>query len=67
MTDRYNMLIVELEKDIREDDAEYLINAIRMLRGVMHVKGHASNFEFNMAVDRAKYELRCKLYDLLNV
>lgn len=32
--DRYNCLVVTLEKDMRDDDAEWIINAIRMIRGV---------------------------------
>lgn len=67
MTERYNALIVELERDIREDDAEYLINAIRMLRGVMNVRGHTADFDFDLAQSRAKYELRSKIFELLKL
>jgi hypothetical protein len=34
MTDRYNSLTVVLDRDIREDDAEHILNAIRMIKGV---------------------------------
>ena len=37
MTDRYSSLTVVLERDIRDDDAEPLIAAIRQLRGVLRV------------------------------
>ena len=41
MTDRYNILTVALEKDLRDDDAQALINAIKMMRGVADVAGNA--------------------------
>lgn len=34
MTERYNALVVSLDRDIRQDDAEHIINAIAMLKGV---------------------------------
>ena len=38
MTDRINAIVVILEKDMREDDAEPLLNAIRTMRGVLDVR-----------------------------
>jgi hypothetical protein len=43
MTDRYNYLTVALETDIRSDDAEALIAAIRMLRGVLKVEPNVTD------------------------
>lgn len=40
MTDRVHSLTVALEKDMRVDDAEALISAISMLRGVLKVEGN---------------------------
>ena len=65
MTDRYYALTVVLEKDIREDDAHHLLNAIRMLKGVLRVKTHVSNIETLMAEERAKDELGRKLIDIV--
>ena len=42
MTNRYSTITVALEHDIREDDAQALINAIKMLREVADVGGHVS-------------------------
>ena len=39
MTDRYNALIVVLEGNVRDDDAEPLLAAIRQLCGVLSVSG----------------------------
>lgn len=37
MTDRVNALVVVLDKDIRTDDVESLIEAIKHFRGVLSV------------------------------
>ena len=34
MTDRFKGLTVVLDRDIREDDAEYIIKTISMIKGV---------------------------------
>lgn len=65
MTDRYNALVVTLEKDTRDDDAEFLINAIKMLKGVLSVKGNISDFEQHTAEERVRAELGQKLLDVI--
>ena len=65
MTDRYNALTVILEKDIREDDAEALLNAIRQLRGVLSVTGNVANLDNHIIEKRVKIELIKKLLDML--
>jgi hypothetical protein len=65
MTDRYHSLTVILERDIREDDAQPLIGAIQMLRGVLSVQPHVANLETEMAQQRANQQLGAKLLDIL--
>jgi hypothetical protein len=65
MTDRYNALTVILEVDTRDDDAEALINAIRMIRGVASVQPHIASYEHHMAEERAKLDLRKRLWEAL--
>lgn len=65
MTDRFHSLTVVLEKDMREDDAEVLITAIRLLRGVLSVEGNISDGMVHVAHDRARFELGQKLLDVL--
>ena len=65
MTDRYYALTVVLEENTCEDDAESLITAIRMLRGVLSVTPHVADFDTHWAEKRAKDELRRKLMELL--
>ena len=54
MTDRFHSLTVVLEKDIREDDVQPLMNAIRQMRGVIAVDGHVADFATHMAEQRAR-------------
>lgn len=65
MTDRFHSLTVVLEKDIRSDDAEGLIQAIRHMRGVLSVTGRVSDPDSHMAEERARRELGQKLWEIL--
>lgn len=65
MTDRYNALTVALERDIREDDAEAILNAIRMIRGVLAVIPKVVEASDWMAQQRAKTEISKRLWDAL--
>ncbi len=66
MTDRINALIVVLEHDICDDDAEVTINAIKQIRGVLKVKPHIAEFADEIAFERARYELIAKLWAVLH-
>lgn len=65
MTDRYNYLTVALEKDIRSDDAEALISAIKQLRGVLSVEPNVSDPGDWLAESRVRQELGTKLWEIL--
>ncbi len=62
MTDRYHTLTVALEKDIRTDDAQPLIDAISQMRGVLAVGGNVADSGTWMAEERAKSDLAQKLF-----
>lgn len=66
MTDRYNALTVVLEKDIRDDDAEALLAAIRQLRGVLSVSGNVADMDDHIAQERVRHDLGQKLWDVLH-
>ena len=65
MTDRIHSINVVLEKDIRVDDAERILEAICMIKGVLTAEGNISDFETHMATARAKSELGQKLFEAL--
>ena len=64
MTDRIKGLSVSLTHDIRDDDCECIINAIKMIKGVSNVKPHISNINDWMARQHIKEELRDKIIGL---
>ena len=65
MTDRHAGYIVILDKDIRSDDSEHTLNALRMVRGVISVEPVVSDIEVHIAEERAKVGLLTKLYEFL--
>lgn len=65
MTDRVHSLTVALNKDVRVDDVEGLINAILQFRGVIKVEGNISDSGLWVAESRIKHDLTMKLYDAL--
>jgi hypothetical protein len=64
MTDRINAFVVVLDKDIREDDAEALVNAMIMLKGVISVKGNVVDITDHIALTRARQQLGRELMDI---
>jgi len=65
MTDRFGTLTVVLESDIREDDAEQILNAIRQIRGVLCVEGNIKDQLAYLAHSRVRAELADKLWKIL--
>lgn len=65
MTNRYNAFLVVLEHDIRDDDAEPILNALKQIKGVLSVKPHVKEFSDSIAQERARQELRMKLWNAL--
>lgn len=65
MSDRYNALIITLETDMKDEDAEQLMRAIWLLRGVINVTPHVADIGARVAQDRARWELIEKLKMLL--
>jgi len=65
MTDRYNALVVVLGKNIRDDDAKPIIDAIHMIRGVTSVHGNVADMDAYIAEQRARAALEAKLLKVL--
>lgn len=65
MTDRVNRIEVALEKDIREDDIEPLLTAIRQMRGVLSVATNVADSDAWIAEERASAAWRAKLLKVI--
>lgn len=65
MTDRHAAYIVVLDDDVREDDAEAIINALRMVKGVMTVEPVVNSYDQHIATARAKDWWHDRILNLL--
>lgn len=66
MTNRVKGLMISLEEDIREDDVETIVNAIKMIKGVQEVATSVVNHDDWMNRTRIRFELERKLYVALS-
>ena len=57
MTDRHAGYVITLREDVREDDAEALVNAIKMIKGVVSVTPMTNDIPFQMAQERVRQQL----------
>lgn len=65
MTDRFNALIVVLDKDVREDDAQSLMQAISQFKGVASVSGNVADISDHIAKTLARRELLTAILELV--
>ncbi len=65
MADRYSGVVVTFERDIRDEDADPILAAIRQLRGVITVKPLKGNAELHIAQERIRHEMFQKLLKVL--
>jgi hypothetical protein len=65
MTDRFKGVLVNFDREIREDDAESIIIALKMIRGVLSVKPYKVNSEDYMMYERGHREATEKMMKLL--
>ena len=65
MTDRLKGFVVILESDLRSDDAEDTINAIKQIKGVLSVDPIPHKIDDYLIYQRVKRELIDKLWEVL--
>lgn len=65
MSDRINGLTVVIERGIRDEDAQAIIDAIRMVKGVVSVQKHVADHTSHFAYVHARHELERRLYNAL--
>jgi len=66
MSDRLNSLTVVLEKEMKTEDAELIINAIKMIRGVANIIPGVATSENQIAKEMARLDLIKGIYKVLN-
>jgi len=65
VTDRVHSLTIVLKHDIRVDELEDIETALKMIRGVLSVGRNISDHTEYVAQERATWELRNKIRDVL--
>lgn len=65
MTDTFHSLTVVLDREVRDDDAEFIINAIKMIKGVTSVSGNITDCNHYVAKQMALLELRRQIESIL--
>ena len=65
MTDRINRIAVVLDREYRDDDVQSIVEAIKMIKGVLTVGTHVADHTDYMAIERAKADLGSKLFDVI--
>ena len=66
MTDRIASFVVVLEGDTREDDAQEIVAALKMVRGVLDVQPVGSDIPLITARAQARGELIARIGKVLN-
>ena len=65
MTDRIKGLTVTLDPNIREDDAQAIIDAVSMIKGVANVETHVTDIDHYMAVASARITMEKDIFELI--
>lgn len=66
MTDRIHSITIVLEEDTRVDDAESLLNAVKMMKGVVSAEGNVADCVSYVAETRVRSEIGRKLFKVLH-
>jgi len=65
MTDRINAFLVVLDEELREDDAENTITALKQIKGVIGVEKAVENSSLMIAKMQIRNEMTAKLLEVL--
>jgi len=62
MTDRIQGFAVTLNHDMREDDVEHVVNALKMVKGVAAVEPVIGDIRDAMARDRVRSDVHTRIF-----
>lgn len=65
MTDRHSGYVVALDANMREDNAQAVLDAIRMIKGVISVRPLVADPMAEIHAARTRRELTMKILDLI--
>ena len=61
MTDRFKGFLITLEKEIRDDDADQILTALKMIKGVLMVKPYINGMEDWMMYEKGVWDTRLEI------
>lgn len=65
MTERHAGYVVTLTEDLDEEAAQQVLDALRMIKGVLSVEPIDASFDVHIGTERARSEIRGRLLDLV--
>lgn len=65
MNERHAGYVVTLTEDLDDEAAQQVLNALRMIKGVLSVEPITASLDVHIGTERARSEIRGKLLDLL--
>ncbi len=65
MTDRFKGFLITLDREIRSDDATEILNALKMIKGVMKVKPYVNGAEDWMMYEKGVMDTRLEIVNWL--
>jgi len=66
MTDRVKGFTVTLERDIRDDDFQQILEAVEMIKGVLHVEPVLVTHQDHMVKTRLKHDITMNILKLID-
>ena len=63
---RHHAYTVVLAKELKDEDSEEVLQAIRMIKGVADVVPHVADHAFYVGREQARMKLQQELWDVLN-
>ncbi|MFH8627766.1 hypothetical protein ACH4A8_38765 [Streptomyces vietnamensis] len=64
MSERHAGYVVTLTNDLNDEDAQQVLDALRMIKGVLSVEPVTASIDVHIGTERARSEIRGKLLDL---
>lgn len=65
MSSRVAGFVVTLDRDVKDEDRDAVLTALRMVKGVLSVKPVEASCDLHIAQERASREWQQKIADLL--
>ena len=66
MTDRYKGFLITLDKEIRDDDADQIVTALKMIKGVFSVQPYINSAEDWMMYSKGVWDTRKEIIEFMN-